>query len=250
MTPLLLFIPLFLPSPSQEPDSLKQFESFYEEMAPAYEQSPDAFIWISGYSHPLFNVVMRFSYTEDAGERIDDLLAKNPRLPMSFWVQPQSRTLPTLLNERGFQLVMSTPLMEWEVVPIPATEWDIRPADMTHFETILGSVFHFDASTLKNYMSLFKPTSAEHYLIYHYGRPIGTGTLFPYKGIGGIFNISTLEAYQKQGYGCAMMKFLMNRASQLYLKKLILQSSPMAVKLYTDLGFKKCFDVNVYAKNN
>ncbi len=116
------------------------------------------------------------------------------------------------------------------------------------FHEISAITSEFDETMKKTFEKLIENIDCENYLIYSEGRPVGTGILFPNGKIGGIFNISTLPTDQRKGYGKAMMLFLMNRASELGLEHLLLLSSPAAVKLYTDLGFKKAFNMEIFFK--
>ena len=88
--------------------------------------------------------------------------------------------------------------------------------------------------------------SCENYLIYQDGQPVGTVTFLVNGSVGSIFNDASIpdrrEAHRN------MMQFLMQRAYALRLKQVIVLSSPEAEPLYTDLGFHKVFDIDIYSR--
>lgn len=172
--------------------------------------------------------------------------------PVSFWVHPGIRAegLAEILKKKGFAPIITCPLMAWPIRPIRTPEWDIRPAkkDMGIFNQITSLVFHFDEQTKQKYANNLKTYDSENYLFFVNNEPIATGTLFSNRGVGGIFNIAVLPDHQKKGYGRAMMEFLMQRANELYLKQLVLLSSPVAEKLYKNLEFEKVFEIEMYAR--
>jgi len=231
-------------------ETLKHLESCYHAMAPAVERSEEAFVWLSDIPHPLFNAVMHLS-TPDVTERVERLLKNIPtENPISFWVHSQNKAdgLEVTLKHHGFGPVLTCSVMGCSVKPTTKRDFDIRPADKEPFYQIIASVFHFDEQTLNKYANLMENIDAENYLIYLDGKPVCTGTLFPNGETGGIFNISTLPEYERRGCGQAMMRHLMDRADRLQLKRLALLSSQVGEKLYISLGFKKAFDLEIYAR--
>lgn len=230
---------------------LQEFEKFYDAMMPAQEKSNESFAWFSGLPHPLFNAVMHLTINKNLDNKVDSLISVAPKdIPLSFWVhnQNQSMELIEVLKEKGFQSIIICPLMTWDVKPLSIPQHEIEVANLEIFHHLLATNFHLDDAMKEGFAQLLENAAAENYLIYHEGQPVGTGTLTSNGKIGGIFNISILPKYQKRGYGRAMMQFLMNRASMLGLEKLILLSSPVAEKLYADLEFTKCFDIEIYAR--
>jgi GNAT superfamily N-acetyltransferase len=232
-------------------ETLKHLETCYDAMRPAAEKSEEAFAWFSDIPHPLFNVVMHLA-CQDVDAKIETLLERAPAgNPVSFWVHPGNRAegLVEILKKKGFAPIIACPLMTWSVRPMTTSEWDIRSAKQTMdiFNQITSIVFHFDELTKQKYANILKTFDSENYLLFVNDEPIATGIVFPHKTIGGIFNLAVLPEHQKQGYGRALMEFLMRRANELRLQRLVLLSSPVAEKLYTNLGFEKVFDIEMYA---
>lgn len=232
-------------------DALRALEKCYEVMKPAQEKTDQSFVWFSGIPHPLFNAVMHLKSAHQIGAKIDAIIAQAPDgIPISFWVHNQNSSLDLKeeLVRRKFQCIITCPLMEWSVKPVSLNpQYEIKRTDGDIFHTILANVFHLSEDVKNSYAKILESCGAENYLIYCDGYPVGTGTLILNGKTGGVFNISTLPEYQKKGYGRAMMEFLMNRSASLHLENLVLFSSPVAEKLYSDLGFRKCFDIEIFA---
>lgn len=228
-------------------NALQELENFYDAMMPAQEKSKESFVWFSGIPHPLFNAVMHVTNRD----KMETLISEAPKeFPLAVWVHPQNEmpALAELLKERSFQFLITCGLMSWDVKSTQVSEFEIRNADLEIFYTVLAETFLFDDRIKKEYANLMGNVEAENYLVYQQGQPVGTGTLVVNGSVGGIFNVATLPQYQKKGCGRAMMQFLMHRAELLRLKQVVLLSSPVAEKLYEDLGFIKHFPVEIYAR--
>jgi GNAT superfamily N-acetyltransferase len=233
-------------------ETLKHLESCYSAMCPAAENSEQAFVWFSEIPHPLFNVVMHLS-CKDVDAKIDAIIEKAPAgNPISIWVHPgnQAEGLIEILKGKGFASIATCPLMTCSIRSIKLPEGDIRSAkrNMDVFNQITSSVFHFDETMKQKYAHFLTRFDSENYLLFVNGQPIATGILFSTGHTGGIFNLAVLPEHQKKGYGRVMMEFLMHRAAELHLKQLVLLSSPVAEKLYKDLGFEKTYDIEMYAR--
>ncbi len=231
---------------------LTHLEHCYHAMFPATENSEQAFAWFVDIPSPLFNSVMHLK-SKNVIEKVDTLIQKVPLgNPISFWIHPENRAdaLVDILTERGFSPIIKCPLMDWQVQAVEKSSHDIRSAheDMAIFNQITSAVFHFDKLMKEKYGAILERLNSENYLIFSEGIPIGTGILFPHKEIGCVLNVTVLPEHQRKGYGRAMMHFLMNRAHQIHLKKLVLLSSPSAEEFYLDLGFAKTFDIDIYAR--
>ena len=233
-------------------ETLRNFENFYNLMHPAQENTAQVFAWFSGIPHPFFNAVMHLSEHNHLMETVDTLIRKAPiGVPISFWVHSQNNAtgLTTILEQRGFQPLISCPLMSWSAKPVVVSDIDMRIADSEIFCDILSTVFHFNKAVRDGFSQLIKgKCGLENYLLYSDGQPVGTGSLFPSEKMGGIFNFAILPDHQKKGFGKHIMQYLKKRAYALGLEKLILLSSPETEKLYMDLDFEKCFEIDIYSQ--
>ena len=237
---------------TQDFKTLREFESFYQILKPAQVNNSETFIWFSEIPHPLFNAVMHYSSSLHQNKKIETLIQEMQKtIPITFWMHPQNKmekNFTDFLIQSGFQSIITCPLMSLSVKSQLHLPFDIRPAQMDIFNDLLANNFQFDKNVKESFGKLLESSSMYNYLIYIHGMPIGTGTLVPNKKIGGIFNISVLPEFQKKGYGKAITQFLIQKAYDLEIQKLILLSSPQAEKIYSDLGFKKVFDVQIYAQ--
>jgi len=235
--------------------TLKQYEECFTAIHAPQENSEEAYVWFTGLNHPLFNVVMHLRTDDNVSAAVDSLLAKAaPNSPLSFWVHAENRAegLAELLKERSFTSIGTLPLMVWEVEPVDTPTHEVGPASKADFQPLVAAIYQEEVSLIEQFGALLKKASPKSYLVYAdtipLPKPVGTGTVVQYGEIGAILNIGTLPEYQKQGYATSMMHFLMNQAHEHNLKYLVLQSSPMAEKLYSSLGFKKILDIEVFVR--
>src|SRR5438132_639391 len=97
-------------------ETLRIFESLYQELKPAQENSDEAFAWFSGIPHPLFNAIMHFKPERNMHAKLDAILAIAPaKTPLSFWMSKfnSSSDLKKSLGSKGFQSMLNCALMEW-----------------------------------------------------------------------------------------------------------------------------------------
>ncbi len=229
---------------------LQDFETIYGTLMPALENSQECFAMLSGVPHPLLNVVMHLKGPK-AEEKVDALIAQFPSgLPVSFWVHDCNHApeLAGILTERGYARMITCPLMTWRVEPVAVPDYQIKADRSELFIDMAVATLQLGEEIKEGYAKLLDCSNIENYLIYFEGKPIGNGTMLVNGKIGGLFNIGVLPEYQKRGAGRAMTQFLMHRAGELGIEKLLLISSPEAAKLYADLGFETSFDIDLYAR--
>lgn len=229
--------------------TLQEFENFYDALKAPVEKSEEAYACFSGIPYPVFNCVMHLR-SEKVADKIDELLSKLPvDMPMSFWDHSENRPrLKEELEKRGFQPVLTIPLMTWQVKKVDLPPYRIEKGDMETFLSILATTLQLDQVVKEGYSKLIDNPLIENYILYVNDNPIGVGTVILGKKAGGVFNITILPQYQKRGYGRAMTQFLMNRAGDLGLERLILVSTPVATNLYLGLGFVKCLDIELFVR--
>lgn len=232
-------------------NTLQEFENIYDALKPAQRKCPETFAWFSGVPHPLFNAIMHLHAENELDKKIDQVLALAPRgIPLSFWLQQQKNAdeIRGLLIQREFQLLITCPLMEWKVKPISLNAQDIKSADLSPFMDIMTTVFQFDPAVKTGLTELLKATKLENYILYINNQPVTTGSIARNDKTTAIFNIATLPEFQKKGCAKTIMEFLMNRAHELNAERTILLSDPMTQQLYSELGFTKCCDIEIFAR--
>ncbi len=231
--------------------NFREFENFFVGMSPAQQNSDEAFVWYSGVPHPMFNAVMHLKTKDNLETVIDKLISEVPEgNPFSIWSHELNgqNNLKEVLLAKGFEPIATTPFMTWDVRPTALGNHSVELTTADTFQSILGLTFHVNEIIQKGYARLLEQSNAENFVVFLEGKPVGTGSMMINGKTGGIFNISTLSEYQKKGCARSMMLYLMNRAVELGLEKLVLTSSSEGFKLYSDLGFTNCFDIEIFAK--
>lgn len=231
---------------------LKMRENWLSAIAEPQEQSPEVFAWFSTVPHWRFNCILGFSYEDNLEEHLDSLINKAlPNVPISVWMDPKDNNSAFIetLKSRNFALGGCYPSMIWDVQPTDAPELDIRPVNVEEFHEVYAVCSHYSEELKQAAINLLQDRSGELFLAYLEGKPIGTGTLFVHGEVGMVFHVATLPEYQRRGVGRAMMHYIMNQASNRGLKRLVLNSSSVAEKLYYSLGFQKVGEVTVYLRD-
>lgn len=227
-------------------DILQKFESCYEAMRPAQESSEEAFAWFSGLPHFFFNPVMHLC-CKDAEAKIDALLQAAPN-EVSFWVHPENRAegMEAALEKKGFVPALKCPLMSWDVKKMDAVSGDFKRSEEGLFKEMTGTIFSMEGTLLEEFCALLHSIQSENVILFANGKPAATGILLPNGKDGGVFNVGVLPEFRGQGLAKQMMRYLMGRAQEIGLSKLVLLSSPEMEKMYLALGFEKAFDVEIY----
>lgn len=230
-------------------------EDYFTSMHPPHINTPEVYAWFSGLNYPIFNAVTHFYHTTNITDHVDTILKDAPHgKPVSFWINSlqDGCELINVLTQRGFKKIASFPLMAWPVTAIKKPVHTIKrvtPDTNATYHDIIAVVSEFNEELKKGHQKLLDNSSAQNYLLYSDGIPVAAGTLFVTGNVGAIFNINVLPAYQKKGYGTAISQFLMYKAHELCLQTVVLNSAPIARKMYEKLGFVKKFDVDIYARS-
>jgi ribosomal protein S18 acetylase RimI-like enzyme len=245
--------PVFCAESRDKEEILEIAKSWLRSLSDPQEDSPKAFAWFYPVAHPRFNAILHFSHSENVEGHLDALIGRAlPLAPIAFWVDPENSDSKVIeaLKTRGFISSGCYPAMSWDVQPIDLPKLEVRKADLDLFHDILGICLHYNEEVKQGSLNLLREKDGEHYIIYLDEKPVGTGTLFVKNGMGMVAHIATLPDYQKRGIGRAMMQYIMNKASERGLKKLILYSSHVAEKLYQNLGFQKVGEAEIYIREN
>jgi N-acetylglutamate synthase-like GNAT family acetyltransferase len=231
---------------------LQEFEQCYEIVKPAEKNDDTAFIWYSGIPHFILNAVMHLSCEDDVANNLDSFF-RIKNVPVSIWVHSQNRAngLVDALKRRGFQSMITCSLMAWQVKPTMEPRFPVLIASekkMEIYHEILAKCFQFSEEIKCGLADLMERATTENYLVYDEGNPVGTGTLCVNGKTGAIFNDATLHSFREKGCGIGMMQFLMQRAHELALERLIVLSAPDDENSYHSLGFQKILEIEIYAQ--
>jgi GNAT superfamily N-acetyltransferase len=208
--------------------------------------------WYSTVPHWRFNCIIRFAYEDQLEEHLDSLIGKAlPNAPISVWLDPKDNNTALIeaLKSRNFVVGGCYPSMSWDVEPTEAPQLDIRAVNIEEFLDTYAVCYSYSEELKQASINLLQDRSGELFLAYLDGKPVGTATLFVHGDIGMVFHVATLPEYQRKGVATAMMHYIMNQASNRGLKKLVLNSSSAAEKLYYNLEFQKVDEVVVYVRD-
>ena len=86
------------------------------------------------------------------------------------------------------------------------------------------------------------------YVGYLDGEPVSTAATVVAAGAVGIYNVATVPAHQRQGYGEAVMRHALDRARERHgVERTILQSTAQGFHLYRRMGYAVVTNVAVYS---
>ena len=82
--------------------------------------------------------------------------------------------------------------------------------------------------------------SFDAYLGFMDGNPVAAGSLFIKHDVAGVYNVCVSPEARKRRFGEMVTRHLLDIANQQGCSMSVLQSSPMALRLYEKVGFQRC----------
>ena len=214
-----------------------------------------------------YNTVLRFQVEHDADKRIDALIQgyANRNVAPLWIVHPSSipRDLPQRLEKRGYHELELAPCMARSLENLP--EPPLTPAGVEIREAIGETdmielyglaAWHWGVPEehrpqLRAMIEKFnigeRGSNTRFWLAWKDGAPISKIGLYNGSGSAGIYGVATKPEARGLGLASILMNIAMQAAKDMGHNLCVLDSSPLAEKLYQRLGFINLAPLRLYS---
>jgi ribosomal protein S18 acetylase RimI-like enzyme len=203
--------------------------------------------------------------TNDNAKSIADIreIYKNLNLHFWWWIYPSGQSPKTraMLEDAGLRLIEKVPCMAADLNDSASEKQStnnikISPVkdrnDLLIWEDISFHGFEMPQRAREQYgcfvssFDLDISSPQKLFLAYFDGKPVATSLLFVHNNTAGIYYVSTLPAYRNKGMGLIVTIAAMQAAKESGFKNVILQATPLGVKVYKRAGFKEYCHAEIY----
>lgn len=213
---------------------------------------------------PILNRVMRANATtKDLKENLNHLKKKyhenNISMHWELWPSNFPGNTKEILQEYGFEYDRDFPAMVLEAKQIPEEQlFSLRIKKVQNekeagiLADLFAEIYGVPESARDDYLNNmlnagFDLDSKLHnYIGYEEDKPVSISSTFYDSGVVGIYNVGTIEGYNRKGYGTEITLYPLLEAKERGYKYMMLQSSDQGVKVYQRMGFKELCKVETY----
>jgi GNAT superfamily N-acetyltransferase len=208
-------------------------------------------LYRSGVSHPQLNGVLAFNdgVLDDA---LADARAHLDGLPWMWWVGPDSRPgLADRLLTHGAAEVGTMPIMAADIGRVAKVTGPpglsivqiTEPAELKGWVTTYGPSFgvasdQVDAVVAREADRNDDPGTVIRFEARINGEAVGTSLLLDRHGVAGVYVVTTLEAYRRQGIGSLLTDVALRVGQDRGLRIATLQASGAGRPIYERMGFE------------
>jgi ribosomal protein S18 acetylase RimI-like enzyme len=186
-------------------------------------------------------------------------------LPFWWWIFPCAKTAETvkMLYAAGCSFVQNMPCLLADLRWLPEDEaYDskvlIQPVgcreDLALWRDISFAGFEFPRRTGGQFdrftatFDLQANSPQKNFLAFVQGKPVAASLFFLNAETAGIYFVTTLTEYRKQGIGLELIRATMRYAAKAGARYAVLQSSPDGLSVYQRAGFKEYCRVDLYGR--
>ncbi len=230
-----------------------------------YERREEWIRFLTGVPFPPCNTVLRPRLDRDRIDaQIDEVLApfRERDLPMLWWTGPSTEPADMGVHLANHGLIkageppcmaMDLSMLSESVVP---TGLDIRQAltaeEQADWSAVFTGVFEWPPSAVETFAGPNFALQSEgnqvlrQLIAYSDGLPVACGSFFIAAGVGGVYNIATVDALRGRGIGAAVMAagFAWLRDAGQHVA--ILHSTAAGFPFYEKLGFRTYCSLEMY----
>jgi ribosomal protein S18 acetylase RimI-like enzyme len=193
------------------------------------------------YNNALLERELAAAERADALDGMEAAYAAAGVMRFAAWVHESDEAMRCDLERRGYTLAESTRAMglALEDLRLPRPEIELGPPDWFEYLRIVG--------VPPNFLSGANPADYRILVARPDGENVAAAMAFDHCGDCGIYNVGTLEHARRRGLGTAVTALHLHDALARGCQTASLQSTEMAERMYTAVGFRDLGRILEYA---